>query len=381
MLVVAHFLKWIETAKVSERAAAASALARAYVDGELAFEDRCAAEAALTLLLDDPAWKVRHAMAEALSMSHHAPQQVIAALAADQPEVAAMVLVRSPLLSDGDLIDRVAVSAGTIQKLIAMRAGVSMALSAAIAEVGDAEACAELVRNPSADIADLSFTRMVERYGDVAELRNAMLADPRIPSHCRHMLLVEVGTALQKSPFVVALMGEARAAKVTRDACVKASVTLIEETPQREFGALVEHLRMRRDLTPGFIARIVAHGKVDFFGAVLVSLTGHSEQRIRSILAGGRDGALSALFRSAGIPVSMNAPLIAALRVWREVANGKRLAGVQEITWLMLKAIGAMPGAAGPSEANRELAALLRSIHLDELRANARGHALAIAAA
>ena len=99
-MVVPHFLKWVGTARVSERAAAASALARAYVNRDLPFEDRCAAEAALTLLLDDASSKVRAAMAEALSMSHHAPVQIIAALASDQPEVASLVLARSPLLTD-----------------------------------------------------------------------------------------------------------------------------------------------------------------------------------------------------------------------------------------------------------------------------------------
>ena len=41
-------------------------------------------------------------------MSHHAPLQIVSALASDQPEVAALVLARSPLLTDADLIDRVA---------------------------------------------------------------------------------------------------------------------------------------------------------------------------------------------------------------------------------------------------------------------------------
>ena len=77
MIVVSHFLKWVHTAKVAERAAAAAALARAYVDRDLPFEDRCAAEAALTLLLDDPSSKVRLALAETLSMSHHAPAQIV----------------------------------------------------------------------------------------------------------------------------------------------------------------------------------------------------------------------------------------------------------------------------------------------------------------
>jgi len=380
-MVVAHFLKWIETARVAERAAAASALARAYINAELAFEDRCAAEAALTLLLDDPSWKVRLALAEALSLSHAAPPQVISALAADQPEVAAMVLARSPLLSDGDLIDRAAAGDGTTQRLIAMRANVSMALAAAIAEIGEPEACLELLANGSADIAALSFARMAERHGHLPEVREAMLADERLPASCRHTLLFMVGSALSLSPLVVALMGETRAQRITREACVKASVSLVEGTAPDEYGALVEHLRQRGELTPGFILRVVTHGKIDFFGAVLVALTGQSAGRVSALLSNGRDGALAALFRAACLPAAMDDVLRVALKMWRDVANGRRVAGVQEVSWLMLKAIGAAPGQAGPCEAHRELAGLLRSIHLDELRANARGHALAIAAA
>lgn len=380
-MVVAQFLKWIDTAKVTERAAAAAALARAYLRADVPFEDRCAAEAALTFLLDDPSWKVRHAMAEALALSHHAPAQVIAALAGDQPNVAEVVLARSPVLADADLIDRIAGGDERAQCAIAMRPRVSMAVSAAIAEVGSAAACQQLLVNDGAEIAGLSFRRLAERHGEAGAVREAMLADRRLPPDCRHMLLMKVGDALKDSPFVVALVGAARAGRITRDACLKASVTLIDGTSAAEQGALVEHLRIRGDLTPGFILRAVALGKIDFFGAVLVSLTGQTSARVRSLLAAGRDGSIVALLRAAGLPHSMDTVLLAALSVWRDVANGKRVAGAQEVTWLMLKAIGAAPGQAGPSAECREVAALLKSIHLDELRSNARGHALAIAAA
>lgn len=373
-MVVSHFLKWIDTAKVAERAAAASALAAAYVGRELAFEDRCAAEAALTLLLDDPSPKVRQALAEALSMSMHAPLQVIAALAADQPDVAALVLARSPLLTDADLIDRVAAGTVANQKLIADRPVISMSLAAAIAEVGEAEACVVLIRNYGANIASLSFRRMAERFGHEAHVREALVADSRLPSDCRHLLLVKLGEALKTSPLVLALMGAARAERVTRDACVKASLTLIEGTRTNEHAALVEHLRLRGDLTASFIIRVLAHGKVDFFGAALVVLTGRDEQRVRALLSCGKDVALTALFRSAGLADATHAIILRALKIWREVANGRRVAGAQEVSWLMLKELGGQ-AAAG------ELAGLVKSIHLEASRENARGHALAIAAA
>lgn len=374
MVVVSHFLKWIYTARVSERAAAASALAHAYIDVDLPFEDRCAAEAALTFLLDDPSSKVRQAMAEALSMSQHAPLQVVAALAADQPEVAGLVLARSPLLTDADLIDRVATAQKATQALIAGRPVVSMALSAAIAEIGDQEACVALLANSGAGIASLSFRRMAERFGHLAALREALIADARLPADCRHMLLVKLGETLKTSPLVVALMGAARAERVMRDACVKASLTLIEGIRMEEHAALIEHLRLRGDLTASFIIRTIAHGKVDFFGSALVALTRQSEQRVRALLASGHDVALHALFRSAGLAAATHGIILRALKVWREVANGKRLAGVQEVTWLMLKELGGQA-------AEGDLAGLVKSIHLEALRENARGHALAIAAA
>ena len=373
-MVVSHFLKWIYTARVKERAAAASALARAYINHDLPFEDRCAAEAALTLLLDDPSCKVRMAMAEALAMSRHAPIQIINALASDQPEVATFVLARSPLLTDADLIDRVASGQKATQKLIAGRPVVSMSLSAAIAEIGEPDACAVLLANSGADIASLSFRRMAERHGHIGPVREAMIADSRLPSDCRHMLLVKLGDALKGSPLVVALMGAARAERVLKDACVKASLTLIDGTRTDEYGALIAHLRVRGDLTASFIIRTVAHGKVDFFGSVLVALTGQAEQRVRALLAAGHDVALAAVFRTAGLSDSLHGVLTRALKIWREVANGKRVAGAQEVTWLMLRELG------GP-DAEGDLAGLLKSIHLDALRENARGHALAIAAA
>lgn len=381
-MIVQHFLKWVDTARVSERVAAANALARAYMTSELSFEDRCAAEAALTLLLDDPSPKVRAAIAEPLSMSSRAPIQIISALAGDQPEVAAFVLVRSEFLTDGELIDRVATGGSDTQRLIASRGRVSKSLAAAIAEVAEPEACVELINNTGAEIADLSFRRMADRLGHDAALRDTMLEDPRLPPDVRHVLLIKLSEALRDLPLVVASIGQARAERMVYDACAKASLSLIDGTPTEEYGALVEHLRIRGDLTTSFLIRTIAHGKIDFFGAALVTLSGQQHRRVQALLSSGRDMALKALLRAAGLADNLHAAILRAISMWREVARGKKVAGAQEVTWAMLTVINAAPGQpGGPSEEHRELAELLKSIHIDQLRANARGHAIAIAAA
>jgi len=180
--------------------------------------------------------------------------------------------------------------------------------------------------------------------------------------------------------IVQAIMGRARAERVAHDACMTVSLDIAGSTGPHEHAALVEHLRLRGDLTTAFIIRTIAGGKVDFFGAILVALSGQPERRVRAILAEGRDSALTALLRSAGLADKTHPPLLAALHAWRRIANGKLIAGPQEVSRMMLEAAG---GDGNPDRlaANDDLAALLRGIHLEMVRENARSHARAIAAA
>src|SRR3954452_18354679 len=106
-MIVRHFLQWVRTAEAAERAEATSALARAYLHSDLSEDDRAAAEGAMIMLLDDPSPLVRHALADALGANANAPAPVMHALVNDQPDIAAIVLERSPLLLDSDLVDSI----------------------------------------------------------------------------------------------------------------------------------------------------------------------------------------------------------------------------------------------------------------------------------
>ena len=151
-MIVRQFLQWIRTAPASERADATSALARAFLYSDLSPDDLAAAEGAMVMLLDDKSPLVRRALAEALAGSDQAPPAVIHSLANDQPDVAAVVLSRSPLLLDADLVEAVARGDQDLQVAIARRPSVPCAVSAALAEVGCAEACLVLTENHAAEI-------------------------------------------------------------------------------------------------------------------------------------------------------------------------------------------------------------------------------------
>jgi hypothetical protein len=158
-MIVRQFLQWMRTAPAAERGDATAALARAYLYSDLGPDDRAATEGALIMLLDDPSPVVRAALARALAFTEQAPPAVILGLAADQPEIASWVLEYSPLLLDADLVDAVATGSPQNQIAIANRSDLPRSVSAAIAEVGCAEACLVLVENPRAAIATLSVSK------------------------------------------------------------------------------------------------------------------------------------------------------------------------------------------------------------------------------
>ena len=107
-MIVRQFLQWVRQAPPGERAEATSALARAYLYSDLSADDLAAAEGAMIMLLDDASPLVRRAMAEAFASAEGAPQIVVHALAADQPDVALPILAHSPLLVEDDLVDLIA---------------------------------------------------------------------------------------------------------------------------------------------------------------------------------------------------------------------------------------------------------------------------------
>src|SRR3974390_151 len=114
-MIVRQFLQWVRRAPPGERAEATSALARAYLYSDLSTDDRAVAEGAMIMLLDDPSPLVRRALAEALAPSAKAPHPVIHALAGDQPDIASIVLERSPCLIDAELVEILAAGKPIVQ--------------------------------------------------------------------------------------------------------------------------------------------------------------------------------------------------------------------------------------------------------------------------
>lgn len=303
-MIVRQFLHWVRTAPAGARAEATSALARAYLYSDLSPDDRAAAEGAMFMLLDDPSPLVRRALAAVLAATEEAPPAVVFALANDQAEIAAPVLLNSPLFVDADLVDLVATGTSDSQAAIAGRLELPCSVAAAIAEVGSAHACLVLVENLDADIAPFSIDRIVERHGHLAAVREALLARADLPAATRQALVAKLSHTLADFVTARAWLGADRARRIATEACEKATVALAAETPVDEVRPLIRHLRATGQLTAGLVLRALLSGNVVLFEEALADLAGMPVARVSGLVHDMGRAGFRALYDRAGLPAS-----------------------------------------------------------------------------
>jgi uncharacterized protein (DUF2336 family) len=338
-MIVRQFLHWVRTAPAGERAEATGALARAYLYSDLAPDDRDAAEGAMITLLDDPSPLVRLSLAEALAASPDAPHAVIHALASDHRDIAVVVLARSPLFIDAELVDLVAMSDGVLQGAIASRAPVQCAVAAAIAEVGGPEACLIAIENTCADIAPASIARMVERFGHLGAIREALFARPDLPLTARQTLVRLLSGLLANFVTDRAWLAPERAQEVVREACEKATVTIAALDPDDDTRPLIRHLRVSGQLNAGLVLRALLSGNMRMFEDALAELSELPLRRVQALVHDRGNAGFRALFDKAGLPASTYVAFREALTAIREAHYNGEFVGMSRLKRRMVERV------------------------------------------
>ena len=370
-MIVSRFLLWARDAPPGDRAEAVTALAGAFLYSDLSAEDRWQAETALTAMLDDPSPLVRRALAEALGASEYAPRHVIVALAQDGAEIAELVLARSPVLADGDLVDCAALGDERIQLAIAARPWLSASVSAALAEIGSCAALVALARNHGAELADFSLARMVERHGVSADLREALLARPDLPVESAQAIAAALAQVLGAFVTDCGWLSVERSGRVVREARERTTVALSAGAQAEDVRRLVSHLRRSGQLTPALILRAVLSRALDFAGAAFAELSALRAERVAAILGDRRGGSFRALYNRAGLPDTLRPAFEAALAAHRETRDGGRCGMPAGLSRRMVERALWTCESLPPDEAGR-LVALLRRFEAEAARDEAR---------
>lgn len=312
-MIVRRFLLWARTAPAEARATGAATLASAYLRSALSEEDRREAETALIALIDDPSPLVRRAIAEEMASAPGTPRNLALALIAEQSDVAALVLAHSPVLTEADLVDAAAIGDMLAQRAIAMRRYLSVGVCAALAEVGCEEALVTLAGNRTAQIADFSLERMVERCGDNGLLREALLARSDLPAGLLQTIAARVSDTLVDFVTGCGWLTPERSARLAREATERVAVALAAGGEETDAPAIVEVLRATGRLTPGLMLRSLLSGEPALAEAAFVSLSELPAKRVSALLRDRRGVGLRALCRKAGLPVSLEPAFTAAI--------------------------------------------------------------------
>lgn len=322
-MIIRQFLAWTQHDSAARRAEAATHLARAFLYGGLEAEEAWDAKTALLGLLDDPAASVRLALAEACASCPSAPRALIIALASDHAEIARVVLARSPVLSDADLVDGVAIGCETVRSAIASRRGLSYAVAGALAELGAAPSLAALARNPDAEVTTGSLLRMLARHGDAAPLREALLARADLPLEVRQAVAARIAESLSAFAVASGWLTPVRSERASREARERATLAFSASASPGDIARLVTHLRRQGELNAGLLLRAILSGRMAFAEAALADLTGLGHDRIAGLMRDASGSGFSALHRRAGLPDALLPAFAAALSAWRDAGRGR----------------------------------------------------------
>ncbi|MCJ2085309.1 DUF2336 domain-containing protein [Methylobacterium sp. E-005] len=377
-MIIREFLTRTQNASAAQRAEAAAILGRAYLYGDLPADEAWEAKTALLTLLDDPSPVVRRALAETCAASARTPRPLVVALSCDVPEVARLILARSPVLTDADLVDAAALGDEATRAVIAARHHLSHMVSGALAEIGELETLIALVRNPTAKITAGRLLRMIERRGTEADLREALLGRADLPPEVRYALGLAVAQAL--SGFVIdrGWLGSERCDRLRREVGERVALEACEGSGAAGIARLVAHLRTTHQLTAGLILRAVLSGRTDFALAALADLSGQDHAGVARAMRDPRS--FADLHDRAGLPGALLPAMQAALSAWQHVAHRAtpiRGTGLsQRIIACAIDACGSLPDAE-----MQPVLVLLNRYEAEAARDEAREAARAIAAA
>ena len=191
-------------------------------------------------------------------------------------------------------------------------------MSAALAEVGSAEACLVLIENPRAAIVPFSLDRVVARYGHLAAIREAMLARDDLPVPTRQALVAKLSETLAGFVTSREWMGSERAQRVAKEACEKATITLAATSPESEIRPLIRHLRESGQLNAGLVLRALLSGNVEMFMEALAELSDMPQARVSALVHDKGSTGFRALFDRAGLPASTYPAFREAVEAMRE---------------------------------------------------------------
>ncbi len=241
----------------------------------------------LQKLIDDVAVPVRRALAERLAEEATAPHEVVVALANDEIEVAAPILLKSEALLDVELIEIIRHRSLEHQLAIAMRRSVSEPVSEALVETGSVDVIKTLLENENARIAEATMAYLVDQSRTVDSFQEPILRRHDLSPKLARKMYYWVSAALRQH-IIDHYDVQIDRLDDTIEAVAKETVAELRgdgTVPLGEAPAELARCLAEADkITPQLLVQSLRQGEVALFEALFAQLSGLRLNLIRRLL-------------------------------------------------------------------------------------------------
>lgn len=142
--------------------------------------------------------QMRASLALQLAASPRAPKLLVQALAADEIAVSAPLIAHSPLLDERDLVEIVMNKTQGHRLSVAMRSGITAAVTNALVESEEPDVLQALVKNKSAEIADAAMEYLVTESKRQTNLQGPLVARDDVPPILAQKMFTFLSDALRR---------------------------------------------------------------------------------------------------------------------------------------------------------------------------------------
>jgi uncharacterized protein (DUF2336 family) len=257
----------------------------------------------LRRLTRDVEMAVRIALAERLADDITAPPDLILLLVDDAIEVARPLILRSPLLTERDMLGLVAKAGLGHQEAVAERPHIGVPITDALVQCQAASVLVTLARNATAKISETAYQVLVERSRAVTGLQEPLLKRADLPLELAHRMSVWVSDALKS--YIQANY------KISQD---KVAIALSEATdtlhrgpgaltdpPADSAQKLIEKLAVSGQIKASFLMRVLSQGQIDLFELAFARLLELDLARFRQLFYDGGVRVVALACRAGGI--------------------------------------------------------------------------------
>lgn len=285
--------------------------------GSLGEGERTLALDVLNRFASDAVTRVREAVAWQIHNSTLLTGDLAGRLARDVDRVAFPILRHADTLSDGLLLEILGERRPAKQLAVAGRKTLSPAVSEALVRTGNVIVITELLRNRGAVIPEPSLHEVLDRYGAVAPVGEAMAERPDLTLAVVEKLIVFVSEEIRARLVRTHRLNPHLVARLIERAREAATVLLLKPLApgQADVELLARQLLTRGRLTSALLFRALCAGEIALFVAGMAARAGLPPANARRLAWDGGPRGLKALFAKAGLSTNLIPPFRVAIAV------------------------------------------------------------------